>query len=574
MTLIPFGEFRPDVVPFEGTNSERILNVVPRGDGYGPWSDLLVWTTALPAACRGVFFARNTDGSVALFAATATNLYKLNNTDFTWTNVSLGGGPYASVSSNAQWQFAQFGNLVIATQANVVMQVFDLTSSSAFANLAGSPPQSAYITVVGYFLVASGLLSLPYRIQWSALGDPTGWTAGVNQSDFQDFPDGGIVRGVAGGEYGVIFQDESYRSMVYAPGSPLVFQITRLAEDMGLFAPYAIIRAAEQIFFPAPKGFQYIPAGEGNIAQQIGKERVDRFFFGDAKTPGDVDTSSLQLMIGVADPLAPRVFWYYKSLAGQAGLFDSWLCYDYELKRWTEGETTGEYAATFAKPGLTLENLDPIAPGIITISGAANNGSGKVRLTISGLTSGLTNLNNENSVTVYGVTGTTEANGTWPFTIVNSTHIDLTTVNFVNAYVSGGAIGGAMDGMIIPFDSISTVSQRAIGAVSSGHALGFLNGDNLEAQIETADHGTEQNRIFVSGIRVITDAPGHAVSLGVRDTLQQEPTFLTESAVNTIGICPQRRDTRYARARVRIPAGASWTYALGVEPIVRQSGSR
>jgi len=29
----------------------------------------------------------------------------------------------------------------------------------------------------------------------------------VNSSDYQDLPDGGIVRGVAGGEYGVIFQE-------------------------------------------------------------------------------------------------------------------------------------------------------------------------------------------------------------------------------------------------------------------------------------------------------------------------------------------------------------------------------
>src|SRR5262249_21207154 len=151
------------------------------------------------------------------------------------------------------WQFAQFGNLVFATQANAVLQIFDLTSASAFSNAPGSPPQAAYISVVGRFLVLSGLLSTPYRIQWSGLNDvnsSTSWTSGTNSSDFQDFPDGGIVRGVAGGtQSGVIFQDNAIRTMAYVQGSPLIFQIDRIAQDKGLYAPYSIIRAGERVFF-------------------------------------------------------------------------------------------------------------------------------------------------------------------------------------------------------------------------------------------------------------------------------------------------------------------------------------
>jgi hypothetical protein len=90
---------------------------------------------------------------------------------------------------------------------------------------------------------ALGLLSKPFRIQWSGLNDTTNWTSGVNSSDFQDFPDGGIVRGVAGGEFGTVFQDQAIRRMSYIPGSPLIFQIERIAQDLGLFAPYSIVRA-------------------------------------------------------------------------------------------------------------------------------------------------------------------------------------------------------------------------------------------------------------------------------------------------------------------------------------------
>src|SRR5262249_28437582 len=114
---------------------------------------------------------------------------------------------YSALSSGTHWQFAQFGNFVIAVQPNVAPQVFDLTSSAAFMDLAGSPPQASYISVVGRFVVLTGLLNNPYRIHWSGLNDVTQWSSGTNSSDFQDFPDGGIVRGVAGGEFGVIFQE-------------------------------------------------------------------------------------------------------------------------------------------------------------------------------------------------------------------------------------------------------------------------------------------------------------------------------------------------------------------------------
>jgi hypothetical protein len=78
------------------------------------------------------FYARRTDGSVSIFAGTATRLYNLNNSTFTWTDVSLAGGTYPALSATAHWCFVQFGNLVVAVQANVLPWVFDLTSPTAF----------------------------------------------------------------------------------------------------------------------------------------------------------------------------------------------------------------------------------------------------------------------------------------------------------------------------------------------------------------------------------------------------------------------------------------------------------
>jgi hypothetical protein len=179
--------------------------VLPRGDGYGPFPSLTALSFSLGAQCQGAFVATKADGSVTIFAATATDLYIMNNTTFAWTKVSKGGGPYSSVSTTEQWRFVQFNNLVIAVQANIPPQVYDIVTSTAFADLAGSPPQARYIDIVGRFVVLSGLLTTPQRVQWSGLNDVNGatsWTPSINSSDFQDLPDGGIVRGVAGGETG------------------------------------------------------------------------------------------------------------------------------------------------------------------------------------------------------------------------------------------------------------------------------------------------------------------------------------------------------------------------------------
>lgn len=576
--LLPFGEYKPDLSDYEGIASQDVTNVLPRGDGYGPQQDLLAFTQALPGPCRGAFSARKSDGSIVIFAATSTKLYQLNNSSFAWTDVSLGGGSYAALTSTAIWQFAQFGNLVFATQANVVLQVFNLASSTAFANNAGSPPQAAYIAVVGQFLVLSGLLSTPFRLQWSALGDTTNWTAGLNQSDFQDFADGGLVRGVAGGEYGVIFQDTTIRQLTYAPGSAYIFQITRICEDQGLASPYSLTKAGGYIFFYSGKGFQQLQPG--SLPVPIGKEKVDRSF------ALEFDTANPQLFIAFSDPSTTRVNFAFKSINGTAGQFDTILTYDYVLLRWAVLVMSGQMALTCAKPGLTLENLDVVATTTIAITGAANNGSGKVRLTVATINLPAmptppdgapvpTQLATGAAIDISGIVGTTEANGEGQIiTVVDATHIDLPNVTFTNAYVSGGLIAGPLDAMTVSLDSFPLFTFVAAAAFNNTNALGFFNGPNLQATLESAEQGNFGTRIFVSGFRPATDATAVLGSIASRENLQAARTYSTEYGLTSQGLIPARVSTRYARGKIRIPYGASWTFAMGIEPETLLDGTR
>ena len=567
MPLLPIPEFKPDLTDLDGNSTQTLLNVLPQADGYGPAKDFSVYSAALPAANRGFFYGRNADGTITVFAGTSTKIFKLNNTDFTWIPVSkvvavttisnaspavvslnshgqaigdavvfsttsalptgltagtvyyviaagftanafevsltpagaaintssAGSGTHSITSSYTalpagdQWQFAQFNNTVIATQINTAPQAFDLAAGAAFADLAGSPPQARYVAVVGFFIVLSGLgSSTPYRVQWSGLEAITTWTPGTNFSDYQDLPDGGIVRGVAGGEYGVISQDAALRRMIYLPGSATVFQIERISEEKGILAPLSITRSGERVFYMGTDGYKMLMPGAPPAP--VGKERVDRFLL------GDIDTANLQLCIGASDPKGSRVFLAYKSLAGSVGLFDKLLCYDWAIDRFALITMSGEYISSLARPGVTLEGLD--------------------------------------------------------------------------------AISGSIDALTFSLDDISTAAFSQLAGFNSAHKLGFYAGANLEATLVSSERSGDGRRLRVKGFRPVTDAASVYGSTSIRELASATPTFTAETAMNAIGYVKQNVSTRYAKGKVRIPAGTAWTYVKGIEPDVTAEGRR
>lgn len=576
MTLIRFPDYAPDLTDVNAGYTSRLNNCIARADGYGPANDLLAFTQALPDVCRGYFFARNLDSSISLFAATATRLYELNNTTLTWTDVSKGGSAYTSISNDAQWSFAQYNSVVVATQKNIVMQAFNLTSSTAFADLAGSPPQAGYIAVVGSFLVASDLLGNPYRVFWCDVDNIIQWTAGTGLCDFQDFQDGGRVRCAEeiSSNVAIVCQDGIIRRMTYAPGSAEIFQFDKLHQDRGILAPYSLAIASGVAYFLSTRGFVQIDA-TGTI-NNIGEEKVDRTFLGlhPASVSPDIrslayDNGNPQLVLGANDPSRSLYVVCYKSVAGVAGQFDRALAYHTSLGRWAPFMCAGEFLEPVAKPGLTLEGLDAIAPGAQVITGAADNGSGKVRLTIadsSGMTTG-------DYKTISGVVGTTEANGTNPVTVIDATHIDLASVAFVHAYVSGGGVvGGSVDALTFSLDDVSTSALPALSVFSSKHALSLFSGPALEATLQIPEQQAGRQRIDINGMVPATDAANAFCSVGMRETLSAAEVIGVEVNRDEDGVCWVLENTRFARARLRIPAGEVWSYASGIDPDA-QAGS-
>jgi hypothetical protein len=573
MVTLPFPEWRPDWNDLNGQHTQLIRGVVPRADGYGPFYSIEAFTQTLPAVCRGYYAAQMEDGTVRVFAGTAERLYLLDNTTLQWSDVSKDGLAYSEPNPNANWVFAQFNNVLIATHQNDDMQAFNLTSSTEFDDLGGSPPRAGWVATVGRFLVAGDLASDPFRIQWSGLNEITNWTAGTNSSDFQDLPDQGRVRSIVevSGDVGLVCQEAGARRMTFSPGSEFVFQIDRLENVPGILCPYSIVVSTGGAYYLSTKGFVLVSADGAMVP--IGEERVDRMILGEITTPDDIaalayDDSNPQLMVGAADPRRNIIVFGYKSIAGGDLIMDAGLVYHTTLRRWSPVSISAYYIAPVARPGLTLESLDAIAPGALTISDVDDNGSGAIRVTVSSTAS----LTTGQSKTISGVGGTTEANGTWTITVIDGTRFDLDGSTYANNYTSGGVVGGSIDDLPFTLDEVSTASLPAMSAIGADSKLGFFSGASLEAELVSAEQSMSGRRFYINGIRPLTDAETVFGSVLMRDKLNGAATEGIESEMDDDGYCPLLDEARHARAKIRIPAGEVWSYASGVEPDVEQAG--
>jgi hypothetical protein len=123
-----------------------------------------------------------------------------------------------------------------------------------------------------------------------------------------------------------------------------------------------------------------------------------------------------------------------------------------------------------------------------------------------------------------------------------------------------------MDALSFSLDSVSTGATARLSAVSSDSGVGFFDGANVEAIMETDEQDSEGDLVFIDAVRPITDASTAMISIGGRLNAQAAVTYSAESAISGNGDCPQLVETRYARAKLRIPAASVWTYARAIQP--------
>lgn len=361
---IPFGEWLPDHPDLGNTGLIQCQNVYPTVSGYIPVGTPAVYSNALDGYCRGYFSCFDPSKSAASFAGTQDKLYSLSGNTF--GDVSKGGG--YNLAAGEWWNFALFGNSLFATSYGIAPQVWTLGTSSAFADLGGSPPKGRYVACSQGFVMIGynyeGTTLYRQRCRWCDLENPASWsTGGASLADFQDFADGvGDVTGIVGGEWFTIFQDKTIWRGQFVGGAT-IFNFAKIGTNKGTRIPGSIAIVGQQIFFIDEDGF-YVT--DGNSVQPVETGKADKFFW------NDVNRSQLNLVRAAVDPINHLIIWQYVSKfnASATPFCDRMLVFNYQQGRWSQIVTgaESEYIAQGKTAAWTLDGLDSLFSSIDAVT--------------------------------------------------------------------------------------------------------------------------------------------------------------------------------------------------------------
>ena len=344
---LPFGEWLPDLPDHMNPGSTQAKNVFPAVNSYRPFKNISITSSnATDARTQGAKAFKSDSGAVSIFAGDATKLYKLTSNAF----VDESGGTTFSTDTNGYWDFIRFGEVVIAFNGANAPQAWTLDSSNDFAALGGSPPTFRHAAVIGNFVVTGFQPTLQNKVQWTSFNSPTSWTAGVNQADSETLPEGGVITGVTGGQFGLIFQESRITRMDYRGGN-VIFSFRRIEDNVGAVQGKNVIKVGNLVYFLSEDGFRVT---DGNTSVPIGNGKVDRFFLDDLKF------AKRERVKATADRENKLICWSYPSKTGTNSdtQNDKILVYHYESKRWSLVVIDHEYMIDYQTPGYTLEELD------------------------------------------------------------------------------------------------------------------------------------------------------------------------------------------------------------------------
>jgi len=344
---LPFGEWLPDLPNHVNPGATQAKNVFPAVNSYRPFNNIAATSSnATDARTQGGKAFKSDSGVVSIFAGDATKLYKLTNNAF----VDESGGTTFATNTNSYWDFVRFGETVIAFNGVNPPQAWTLDSSTDFAALAGSPPTFRHAAIVGNFIVTGFQPTLQNKVQWASFNSATAWTAGVNQADSETLPEGGVITGVTGGQFGLIFQEDRITRMDYRGGN-VVFSFRRIEDNRGAVQGKNIIQVGNMVYYLSEDGF-YVT--DGSSSKPIGANKVDRFFYNDLKF------AFRERVRAAYDHENKLVMWSYPSATGNNSNThnDKILIFHIASNRWSIVELEHEVIIDYLSPGFTLEDLD------------------------------------------------------------------------------------------------------------------------------------------------------------------------------------------------------------------------
>jgi hypothetical protein len=355
----PFGEWLPDLGNFDNSGALIMKNVICEGDRYKPFPEQNIGSEAVPAMVKGGFAYRDASGNITIFCATREAIYKLDGT--AWVEVTRGIGttpvPYTT-SADGFWCFKNYGTLVIGTNYNDDMQVYNVATDTEFSQLSSTAPRCRTFFIFKNFVVTldtvDGDGAVGYRVRWSPLGDPQGdWTDIELQADFQDIYGGDFanVYGASLEDYAVIVQGREIWRMDYTGPSSGIMSLNSMDVGTGSLLPRGCIENGDFVFMIAEDGFYKVDA---NGAMPVGDGKIDKWFYENLDESFDYNIN-LQV-----DQLKKNILVAFPDKTANDGIPNKIICYNWARDRFTLIEHETECLFTFLSVGYTLDGLDAL----------------------------------------------------------------------------------------------------------------------------------------------------------------------------------------------------------------------
>lgn len=343
-----FGRLVSDQPDLLNGELEEALNCIPYQQGYGPFPAPVAYSSSLTGRAFAAYSTKDTSGNVNTFAATQGALWRTSATGFADVSRTLS----YTTATDGHFEFATFGNTLLAVNGIDAMQVYTQGTSTRFRDQSAtaSAPIAAHIAAVRDFVFAGKIVSFQNRVQWCWINNPLRWTPTVQrQADYQDLPGGGAsVQRITGGDFAAILTDSSVWRGSYV-GSPLIFRFDEMAPGIGCAASGSVSRFQNITYFLAHSGFY---AFDGQQAIPIGNERIDDTF------REDYASSYPYRVTSAIDPVNKLYVVSYPSVASSDGTPDTMLLFNWLNGRFTFVEQPANLIYAGLSAGVTLEGLD------------------------------------------------------------------------------------------------------------------------------------------------------------------------------------------------------------------------
>jgi hypothetical protein len=348
MALKKFKDWTPDISPLLG-GTLTCYNTLPTDDGYVQMPvPNLVGPSGLP------------DQILALFVGTTADRQKFpiamgSNQSFVYRNGAwdvIDG----SIITASTWELVPYGDYVYAYNGIDPPQRIDLTNNATFVpihstdNVTGRyAAQVADVIMMADISGFGGTERHPFRVQWTGVQRPELIDPNPTiQSDYQDVTDIGPLRGISGGEYGLILGELGVSRADYVGPDAGIFQFATIETNTGCELPKTVVRIGDTTYWWSKRGWR---ASNGGPSQPVAAGICDKWF------SNLVDRTKADKISRIILQRYEVILWSFVSRFAEDDQPDMALAFNWRLGRWTPGKFRCACLGFSNQPSFTTDDL-------------------------------------------------------------------------------------------------------------------------------------------------------------------------------------------------------------------------